>query len=66
MWRHGGKIGLRRETYKIIAIIDIRTGAVYNANGLDIEALMLHRQRDGIPHGFLAVGEDSESTSRGV
>ncbi len=47
---------MARAGYKIVAIIEW-DGAVYNAGGLDIPALMQHRQETGSITGF-AEGED--------
>jgi glutamate dehydrogenase (NAD(P)+) len=47
---------MAREGYKIIAIIEW-DGAVYNARGLDIPALMRHRQETGSITNFVG-GED--------
>jgi glutamate dehydrogenase (NAD(P)+) len=37
--------------YKIIAILEV-DGAIYNKNGLDLDALWEYRQRNGTIHGF--------------
>ncbi len=37
--------------YKVIGIVEVG-GALYNKNGIDIEALWAHRQRNGTVHGF--------------
>src|SRR5579883_548465 len=47
---------MSRAGFKIVGIIEY-DGAVYNAHGLDIEALMLHRRETGSITGF-AEGED--------
>ncbi len=54
-----GGMGARlmsRAGFKIISIVEV-DGAVYNPNGLDIEALMRHRKETGSITGF-AGGED--------
>jgi glutamate dehydrogenase (NAD(P)+) len=38
--------------YKIIGILEVG-GGLYNKNGIDIEALWDHRQRNGTVHGFV-------------
>jgi glutamate dehydrogenase (NAD(P)+) len=52
---------MARSGFKIICIIEY-DGAVYNANGLDIEALMKHRQETGSITGFSG-GEDIDRDS---
>ncbi|HTC32918.1 MAG TPA: Glu/Leu/Phe/Val dehydrogenase [Bryobacteraceae bacterium] len=52
---------MARSGFKIICIIEY-DGAVYNAGGLDIEALMKHRQETGSITGF-AGGEDIDRDS---
>jgi glutamate dehydrogenase (NAD(P)+) len=52
---------MARSGFKIICIIEY-DGAVYNAKGLDIEALMQHRKETGSITGF-AGGEDIERDS---
>jgi glutamate dehydrogenase (NAD(P)+) len=52
---------MARSGFKIICIIEY-DGAVYNAAGLDIEALMKHRQETGSITGF-AGGEDIDRDS---
>ncbi len=52
---------MARSGFKIICIIEY-DGAVYNAGGLDIEALMQHRQETGSITGF-AGGEDIDRDS---
>jgi glutamate dehydrogenase (NAD(P)+) len=47
---------MARRGFKIISIVECN-GAVYNANGLDIEALMKHRNETGAIMGF-AGGEE--------
>jgi len=37
--------------YKIIGIAEV-DGGLYNKNGMDLDALMAHRQRSGTIHGF--------------
>jgi glutamate dehydrogenase (NAD(P)+) len=37
--------------YKIIGIAEV-DGGLYNKNGMDLDALMAHRQRNGTIHGF--------------
>jgi glutamate dehydrogenase (NAD(P)+) len=49
---------MARAGFKIICIIEY-DGAVYNPNGLDIDALMKHRQETGSITGF-AEGEDMD------
>ncbi len=49
---------MSRLGYSIICIVEY-DGAVYNANGLDIEALMAHRKETGSIRGF-AGGEDKD------
>ena len=49
---------MARSGFKIICIIEY-DGAVYNPHGLDIEALMRHRQETGSITGF-AEGEDMD------
>jgi glutamate dehydrogenase (NAD(P)+) len=52
---------MARSGFKIICIIEY-DGAVYNAQGLDIEALLKHRQETGSITGF-ADGEDIDRES---
>ena len=52
---------MARSGFKIICIIEY-DGAVYNPNGLDIEALMQHRKETGSITGF-AGGEDIDRDS---
>jgi glutamate dehydrogenase (NAD(P)+) len=52
---------MARSGFKIICIIEY-DGAVYNANGLDIEALMRHRKETGSITGFSG-GEDIDRES---
>jgi glutamate dehydrogenase (NAD(P)+) len=52
---------MARSGFKIICIIEY-DGAVYNANGLDIEALMRHRKETGSITGFSG-GEDIDRDS---
>ncbi|HEX5229053.1 MAG TPA: Glu/Leu/Phe/Val dehydrogenase [Bryobacteraceae bacterium] len=52
---------MARSGFKIICIIEY-DGAVYNPNGLDIEALMQHRRETGSITGF-AGGEDIDRDS---
>ena len=52
---------MARSGFKIVCIIEY-DGAVYNANGLDIEALMQHRKETGSITGF-AGGEDIDRDS---
>jgi glutamate dehydrogenase (NAD(P)+) len=47
---------MARRGFKIISVVEYN-GAVYNANGLDIEALMKHRNETGAIMGFEG-GED--------
>jgi glutamate dehydrogenase (NAD(P)+) len=49
---------MQRSGFKIICIIEY-DGAVYNPNGLDIEALMQHRKETGSITGF-SEGEDMD------
>ena len=53
---------MARAGFKIICIIEY-DGAVYNPNGLDIEALMQHRTETGSITGF-AGGEDIDRDRR--
>jgi glutamate dehydrogenase (NAD(P)+) len=52
---------MARSGFKIVCIIEY-DGAVYNAKGLDIEALMLHRKETGSITGF-SEGEDIDRES---
>jgi glutamate dehydrogenase (NAD(P)+) len=52
---------MARSGFKIVCIIEY-DGAVYNANGLDIEALMRHRKETGSITGFSG-GEDIDRDS---
>src|SRR5271166_3833012 len=52
---------MARSGFKIVCIIEY-DGAVYNPNGLDIEALMKHRQETGSITGFTG-GEDIDRDS---
>ena len=52
---------MARNGFKIICIVEY-DGAVYNPDGLDIEALMKHRQETGSITGF-AEGEDIDRES---
>ncbi len=52
---------MERSGFKIVCIIEY-DGAVYNAGGLDIDALMKHRQETGSITGF-AGGEDIDRDS---
>jgi glutamate dehydrogenase (NAD(P)+) len=54
----GAKL-MSRIGFKIIAVIEV-DGAVYNPNGLDIEALMRHRKETGSITGFSG-GEDIDA-----
>jgi glutamate dehydrogenase (NAD(P)+) len=49
---------MARRGFKIISVVEYN-GAVYNANGLDIEALMKHRNETGAIMGFEG-GEDMD------
>jgi len=42
---------MHEQGYKIIGIAEV-DGGLYNKNGIDVDALVAHRQRNGTIHGF--------------